>query len=1303
MSLRGHRPLTGKRAIAAFGAGLLTLGLAVAVRWVLDPVLDDALPLITIYAAIAVTVWLGGLRVALPIAALGWMAMSYLFIAPRDTMAVEAEALAATFGGYLFTSMLILGLGTVSQRAWHRAARNRRELADFVESANVGIHGVGPDGTILWANRAELDMLGYRRDEYVGRNIAEFHLDTSAVEHILASLARADPVYEYPARMRARDGSVRHVVINSSALFDRGRFVQSRCFTRDVTEEKLVDEARALLAAIVESTDDAIVSKSLDGIILSWNSGAERVFGYRAAEVIGLPITTIMPPELYHEEHSIIERLRSGRKIETYETVRLTKDGRRVDVALTISPVFDRNGRIIAASKVARDITSRKQVERALRESERHVREVLEALPAAVYTTDAQGVITHFNRAAVDLCGRVPQIGADHWRVARTLYRVDGTPLPDHQDPMAVSLEEDRPVYEPELIVERPNGDRAWVAAYPRPLRSSDGALVGGINMLVDITERKRAEEAVREQTRVAEALNRVGSALVAELDPQRIVQLVTDEATALTTARFGAFFYNDVNENGETYQLYTVSGVPRAAFDALPMPRNTEIFGPTFRGEGVVRSDDVKQDPRFGRNAPHHGMPEGHLPVTSYLAVPVVSRSGKVLGGLFFGHPEPGRFTERHERLVGGIAAQAAVAIDNAMLYARVQESEQRFRQLAENVDHVFWMADAQAPKILYVSPAYEDIWGRSVDSLYRESSSFVDAIHPDDRDRVIDAMARQRGGETTVEEYRLVQPSGALRWIWDRAFPIRDETGRVIRIAGFAADITERKVAEARLLDSEERYRRLTELLPVGVYTCSAPEGTITYFNEKAAELWGRAPEAGERFCGSIELLLPDGTHLPHEACPMGVALREGRGFRNEEVQIRRSDGSRITVLVNIEPIRDAQGRVVSAINVLNDVSTLKRAEHQLKEADRRKDEFLATLAHELRNPLAPVSYALEFIRSTTNDNPSLREPLEMMHRQINHMGRLIDDLLDVSRITRNKLELRQDVIELAGVIDLAVETCRPLIEARQHDLLVKLPELPVHLHADAVRLAQAFSNLLSNACKYTEERGTIRLNAERRGDEVVVSVQDTGIGIPPDRLDHIFELFTQAHAAREQSLGGLGIGLTLVRRLIEMHGGSVQALSPGPGRGSEFIVTLPVLEYAGVCESDNSSLTMDGARHFRRVLVVDDNVDAAHSLCMLLDMSGHQTQLAHDGLAAIEAVERFRPDVVLLDIGLPKMNGYEVCRRIRQQPRGREIVVIAITGWGQQEDRLKSQQAGFDLHLVKPVGLDALDQALAAVAEL
>ncbi len=407
-----------------------------------------------------------------------------------------------------------------------------------------------------------------------------------------------------------------------------------------------------------------------------------------------------------------------------------------------------------------------------------------------------------------------------------------------------------------------------------------------------------------------------------------------------------------------------------------------------------------------------------------------------------------------------------------------------------------------------------------------------------------------------------------------------------------------------------------------------------------------------------------------------------------------------TRVTALVStVQTALRARERQYQVRDFLHERET---AAECLKQADRRKDEFLATLAHELRNPLAPIRNSVQILRMAAGGDSASERVCEMMERQVNHMIRLVDDLMEVSRITRGIIELRKEDTELATVIRSAVETSRPVIEGHQHQLAISLPREPIHLFGDAVRLGQVFANLLNNAAKYTEPRGQIWLTARCQEGDAVVSVRDNGIGLSPEMLPAVFEIFMQADRSTNRAQGGLGIGLTLVKNLVELHGGSIAATSAGLGKGCEFVVRLPISTRKSRQPVAPANDHQDSSLPRRRVLVVDDNRDAAVSLGMLLKLLGTDVQVANDGTGALQAVAAFRPNVVLLDIGMPGMDGFEVARRIRANRAYDEIVLIALTGWGQTEDRDRTRAAGFDHHLVKPADMPALKSLLAAPKE-
>jgi PAS domain S-box-containing protein len=476
----------------------------------------------------------------------------------------------------------------------------------------------------------------------------------------------------------------------------------------------------------------------------------------------------------------------------------------------------------------------------------------------------------------------------------------------------------------------------------------------------------------------------------------------------------------------------------------------------------------------------------------------------------------------------------------------------------------------------------------------------------------------------------------------------------------------------------------------------------GRLTMMNMVAESLTGwTSGEAIGQPLESVFRILNEQTREAVES-PVDRALNEGVivGLANHTILISK-DGTERPIDDSAAPIRDADGTVTGVVLIFRDVTKSRKAQLALREADRRKDEFLAILAHELRNPLAPICTALEILRTPAANSKAIQQAQEVMQRQVHHLVRLVDDLLDVSRIMRGKIELRPESIDLRTVVARAVETAQPIIDSQEHELIVSLPPEPVMLTVDPIRFGQIINNLLTNAAKYTEHGGHIWLTAEHVADQITIRVRDTGIGIPKEMLPQVFQLFTQVDSSVTRSQGGLGIGLTLVQNLVELNGGSVEAHSEGLGKGSEFVVRLPMPADGSASVLPQHHITRPiPASSKHRILVVDDNADAADSLTMLLKFGGHQVDVAHDGLTALDKAKLQTPEVVFLDVGMPRMDGLEVARRMRQLPETETAVLVALTGWGSDEDRRRTREAGFDFHMVKPVTHEAVDQLLAEV---
>lgn len=579
-----------------------------------------------------------------------------------------------------------------------------------------------------------------------------------------------------------------------------------------------------------------------------------------------------------------------------------------------------------------------------------------------------------------------------------------------------------------------------------------------------------------------------------------------------------------------------------------------------------------------------------------------------------------------------------------------------------------------------------------------------YFQAIHPEDADRVAEVInyAIKTGGRYEVD-FRLRAPAWATVWVIARGRVERDRRGVPARMAGVVQDVTERRLAELerqRLTDQIEherkRLRTVLDAAPVGVIVADAPAGKVSYVNPMVEELLGSVPPpTAVAEYGRYEAYYADGRRLEAADYTLARALR-GETVRNVEYKYHHPDGSFRWMRLSGSPLWDGKPEPTGAVVVFSDVDREKRALEDLEEADRHKNEFLAMLAHELRNPLAPVSNALQTLK--TGRNPAyLATATDMMERQVRHLGRLIDDLLDVSRIGRGKVALKTEVLDVRAVVARAVESARPQAEAGGHTLTADYPEAALPVTGDPTRLEQVFANLLNNAVKYTEAGGHIAVAVRAEGGRAVVDVRDTGVGISSEQLAKVFELFMQVTRSLDRSQGGLGIGLTLVRSLVELHGGTVSAHSDGLGRGAVFTVSLPLAVDAN---APVKAATPPLSVAAKRICVVDDNVDGALSLAMLLQALGHTATVAHDGPAGEALIRRERPDAAVMDIGLPGLNGYEVAKRLRGDFPPETLCLIALTGYGQDEDRRRSAEAGFDHHLVKPVEIDVLTRILAGV---
>jgi PAS domain S-box-containing protein len=723
-----------------------------------------------------------------------------------------------------------------------------------------------------------------------------------------------------------------------------------------------------------------------------------------------------------------------------------------------------------------------------------------------------------------------------------------------------------------------------------------------------------------------------------------------------------------------------------------------------THTGQPVI-TDDVTNDPRW---EPWLWLAE-RFDYRGCWSFPIHSAAGKMIGTLAIYSRGPRVAGPRERELCALLTNTASIIISQySESQARKQaeealrESEERFRLFMDNSPTIAWVKDEDG-RYVYFSRAFQqrfgvhfsewrnrtdaELWPPDVAAEFRKS----------DEDVLAAGQAMEMAAETPTPN------GGRLHWLVTK-FPFRDAAGRRY-VGGIGLEITERKRAEAELSQSLERERlraeeleTLLDLAPIGVSIALDREGRNIRGNRAQVELFGLRP-GSQLSMASDEpppiVVLQDGRPLATEELPMQRAVR-GETVEGQIIDVKSGDRI-VTILVKATPLFDEARRPRGAIGAFLDISALKQAEYALREADRRKDRFLATLAHELRNPLAPIYNAIHVLgrRHGGAGDPDAGL-LDVMRRQVEHLVRLVDDLLEISRISRGKIELRREPVEMAAALRDALETCRPLIEKKGHAVTIDGVSESLSVYGDPARLVQVMANVLGNAAKYTRQGGRIAVELGREEGSAIFRVRDSGVGIPPDMLGCVFELFTQIDNGADCAEGGLGIGLALVRDLVDLHGGSVQAHSDGQGKGSEFTIRLPLCGRSPV----SAVAAKDAAAWLappQRVLVIDDEPDVGDSLGLLLESLGAAVCVAYDGPSGVAAAREFKPRIVFIDLGMPAMDGFETARRIREGHTGDRFTLVAVTGWGQAEDRIRTRMAGFDLHLTKPASTSEIQALL------
>lgn len=1139
------------------------------------------------------------------------------------------------------------------------------------------------------------------------------------------------------------------------------RELAERISSDDVVQERQrverhLRQQEERLRLIVEGVREHAISM-LDpmGRIVTFNRAAQQIKGHALEDVRGQHFSLFFTPEDRAAGLPELE-LKTAREQGRYEGEgwRERKDGSRFYAAVSLSPLHDDSGQLVGFVKVTQDRTRYRQLSEALRRRESDLRLIVDAIPGLVAYMSREETYQQVNLAyehwfgfaASELIGKplAEVVGAQAYAVLRP-----------H---VAAALSGESVSFESE--VPYAHGGTRWIKGQYVPDRDVNGDVQGYVSLVLDVTDAKRAEQRLAEEARLNETLYRVGTALAQDLDLDAVFARLTDEATALCRAQFGAFFYNVDDPGRGRYMLYTLAGVPHEKFAGFPMPRNTDVFAPTFAGHGVVRSNDITQDPRYGKSAPYHGMPEGHLPVRSYLAVPVVSRTGEVHGGLFFGHEEQGVFTERDERMIVAVAAHAAVAIDNARLHSASITAEQQYRALAESSPQLVWTT-APDGRVEYCNPQFLDYTGLLLEDL-RRGAQWQSAVHSEDVPRASEAWSKSLStGEPYDVEYRLRRASdGSYRWFLARGTAVRDGEGRLVRWVGSCTDIDDQKRSEethrfladaGALLASSLDYRATLPALarlavPHMADWCSvqlldnkgeleqitvanADEQRVSLIREIQSQYPADEKDAARRVIrsGASEYIREvtddavaanarDAHHLElirllnlrsWMAVPILVDRRaigvisfasseSGRLFERRDLDIAEELGRRVGT--NIDNAR------------LFEMTQLER--RRAEEASRAKDELLGVTSHELRTPLNAILGWVRLLRMGHLSADKRERALETIERNATIQVQLVEDLLDFNRVITGKLRVSLAPVEPADVVEAAIDVVRPAAEAKNVRLQVLLDPHAGTLNGDAARLQQAVWNLLSNAVKFTPKGGRVYVRMQREDSHVEIVVGDTGVGIAPEFLPHVFQPFRQQDATTTRSHGGLGLGLAIVKHLIELHGGSVEAFSDGQGKGSTFILRLPVsplrstpspraarpVAQSGGSQTVHCPPELEGLH----VLVCEDEPDARELLESILTECKATVTLAGSVTEALERFSKKVPDVIISDIGMPEASGYELIRRIRALPieKGGRVPAVALTAYASMADRTRALMEGFQNHVAKPTEPQEL---LAAVAAL
>jgi PAS domain S-box-containing protein len=993
-----------------------------------------------------------------------------------------------------------------------------------------------------------------------------------------------------------------------------------------------------------------------DGILLEVDQRSLAIAKARREQVIGKHFADApwwnYDPAVAQQMRDAMRRAFAG-EVVRYDVSLFAQGDKGVLIDFMIAPVLGDDGEVEYLIPSGVDIRERYAAEQKLRESEERFRVLSDNIPQLAWIADAgtDGNIRWFNKSWLDYTGStIEQMTGSGWHSVHH---------PDHAARVIEKFErhvrESRD-WEDTFPLRGKDGKFRWFLSRMNCLRDESGKVVRIFGTNTDITAQRESDEKLRAAHDSFRHLVEQSPFGVYAVDADfRLVQVSAGAQKAFENVR--PLIGRDFGEAMRIIWPETIASEVIAVFR-----RVLETGEPHHAPRMVEARADIGAVEAYDWKAERILLPDGRPGVVCH----------------FYDLSERQRYEallreseERYRNLFQSLLEGYCLV---EMIYdAEGRAVDYRFLEVNRAFEGQSGLAGAKGRTIREFSPGIESSW----------IATFAKVVETGEPVR-FEMAATELNKRFDVQGYRI------------------DEAGSK-KVAIVFNDITERAAAERALRENETRTRLATAATAVGIWEWNLLTHTI-HWDAQMFRLYGIAPTAEGlvQYSDWTGAVLPE--DLPENERVLQDTVRRC-GQSRREFRIHRREDGEVRDIEAVETVRtNENGQAEWVVGTNLDTTERKRAQTQLRqlaaelsEADRRKDEFLATLAHELRNPLAPIRNGLELMKRAGGQAAIVERTRSMMERQLTQMVRLVDDLMDVSRIRRGKLELHTERVPLAAVVESALETSRPLIEQMGQELTVTLPEQSIVVDADMTRLAQVFLNLLNNAAKYSDRGGHIELIIERQGSDALVTVKDTGIGIAADQVPRIFEMFTQVDQSLEKSQGGLGIGLTLASRLAEMHGGTIEARSEGPGKGSQFLVRLPI-----DIKATNSQASGHEAEHpamsSHRILVVDDNRDSGDSLSEMLNMMGHDTRTAYDGEEGVKLASEFRPDVILLDIGLPKLNGYEACRTIREESWSKGVVLIAVTGWGQLDDRRRSHEAGFDHHMVKPVDFNVLMKLLA-----